>query len=271
MFSYKIRVLTLAVLCTSAGLAQITLNQLPTREIGQPQTARSRTRLTCSTFNPNLVEGREFFNPVGLGAGYFGHPAAGSTSPIPATTACWPGKTPSTSPTANRPTWSSASAISSPRPPLGPGRNPSNPLSTGFTLPSGLAVFQGDLYVADAGNNRVLRFRKPFAATDQFPDLCIGQPNFNSTSAQLSRRPGEQPHRQGHRAEQRERGLHGGDHLRHRGQPLAHRFRQQPRFALRRQRHLRRTTSSPPRRTSKSDSSTSFPSSPPSRSMASAG
>ncbi len=62
----------------------------------------------------------------------------------------------------------------------GPGRNSNSPLSTGFTVPAGLAVFQGDLYVADAGNNRVLRFRKPFAATDQVPDLCIGQPSFNT-------------------------------------------------------------------------------------------
>ena len=41
---------------------------------------------------------------------------------------------------------------------------------------------QGDLYVADSGNNRVLRFRKPFTTPpDQLtPDLCIGQPSFNA-------------------------------------------------------------------------------------------
>ena len=38
-------------------------------------------------------------------------------------------------------------------------------LSTGFAAPTGLAVDQGDLYVADSGNNRVLRFRKPFSHT----------------------------------------------------------------------------------------------------------
>jgi uncharacterized protein (TIGR03437 family) len=43
-------------------------------------------------------------------------------------------------------------------------------------------VDQGDLYVADSGNNRILRFRKPFATPpgQLVPDLCIGQPSFNS-------------------------------------------------------------------------------------------
>ena len=61
-------------------------------------------------------------------------------------------------------------------------------LSTGFAAPTGLAVDQGDLYVADSGNNRVLRFRKPFTTPpDQLiPDLCIGQPSFNAEQAQLS-------------------------------------------------------------------------------------
>ena len=62
----------------------------------------------------------------------------------------------------------------------GPGRS----LSTGFSAPTGLAVDQGDLYVADSGNNRILRFRKPFATPpDQLtPDLCIGQPSFNTNN-----------------------------------------------------------------------------------------
>ncbi|MCX6631587.1 MAG: hypothetical protein NTW28_28580, partial [Candidatus Solibacter sp.] len=61
----------------------------------------------------------------------------------------------------------------------GPGR-----LSTGFDRPTGLAVDQGDLYVADSGNNRVLRFRKPFATPpgELSPDMCIGQPSFNTNS-----------------------------------------------------------------------------------------
>jgi uncharacterized protein (TIGR03437 family) len=181
MFSYKFRVLTLAVFCTSAGLAQITLNPLPTREIGQPLLPQPNP-FSVSTFNPNLVEGREFFNPAGI---------ALDTSVTPPRlyiadtrnnrVLAWKDSVNFTNGKPADLVLGQRDFLSTPA--LGPGRNPSNPLSTGFTLPSGLAVYQGDLYVADAGNNRVLRFRKPFAATDQFPDLCIGQPNFNSTSA----------------------------------------------------------------------------------------
>jgi sugar lactone lactonase YvrE len=54
----------------------------------------------------------------------------------------------------------------------------SSTYTTGLTRPSGLAVDgNGNLYVVDAGNNRVLRYPKPFAQTGQFPepDLWIGQ------------------------------------------------------------------------------------------------
>src|SRR5262249_43553027 len=55
--------------------------------------------------------------------------------------------------------------------------------STALTAPTGLAVLNGDLYVVDSGNNRVLRFRKPLTVpADQqpIPDLCIGQSSFNT-------------------------------------------------------------------------------------------
>src|ERR1039457_3183798 len=56
-----------ALFCATAGRAQITLNTVPTREIGQPSTPE----LLLSPFavpnaNPNLVEGREFYNPTGI-------------------------------------------------------------------------------------------------------------------------------------------------------------------------------------------------------------
>src|SRR6266536_3136897 len=65
MLPYKNRVLTLAFVCSSAALAQITLNQLPTREIGQPQLPQPNP-FNVASQNPNLVEGREFFAPAGI-------------------------------------------------------------------------------------------------------------------------------------------------------------------------------------------------------------
>jgi uncharacterized protein (TIGR03437 family) len=66
--------------------------------------------------------------------------------------------------------------------PQGPGRG----LSTGFNFPSGLVVDRnGNLYVADYGNNRVLRFPKPFQQQDDlvFPDFVIGQTSFTNAGA----------------------------------------------------------------------------------------
>ena len=55
---------TVALCCATTGRAQITLNNVPTREIGQP-------RLWPNPFavpnaNPNLVEGRELYSPTGI-------------------------------------------------------------------------------------------------------------------------------------------------------------------------------------------------------------
>jgi uncharacterized protein (TIGR03437 family) len=57
--------------------------------------------------------------------------------------------------------------------------------STSLRSPSGLVVdSSGNLYVADTGNNRVLRYPKPFSSTATgFPDLIIGQSSFSVTTA----------------------------------------------------------------------------------------
>jgi uncharacterized protein (TIGR03437 family) len=53
---------------------------------------------------------------------------------------------------------------------------------------AGLAVdpTTGDLYVADSANNRVLRFRDPFANSKAQPDAVYGQPDFNTLTANSS-------------------------------------------------------------------------------------
>ena len=60
-------------------------------------------------------------------------------------------------------------------------QGPAGSLSTGLRTPTGLAVDgAGNLYVADSGDNRILRYPKPFSqpAGYQFPDLIIGQTSF---------------------------------------------------------------------------------------------
>jgi len=59
----------------------------------------------------------------------------------------------------------------------------------GLSSPTGLAVdSSGNLYVADTGNNRVLRFPQPFlpANSNQFPTLVIGQKSLATSTANLS-------------------------------------------------------------------------------------
>ena len=58
--------------------------------------------------------------------------------------------------------------------------------SKGFNVPLGLAVDSatGNLYVADTGNNRVLRFPAPFSNPSRAePDAVYGQPGFTTFTA----------------------------------------------------------------------------------------
>ena len=65
-------------------------------------------------------------------------------------------------------------------------QGPGTTFSTGLRFPTGLAVdASGNLYVADTGNNRVVRYPRPFSqlAGSQFPDLIVGQTSFAGGSA----------------------------------------------------------------------------------------
>ena len=67
--------------------------------------------------------------------------------------------------------------------PQGPGTS----LTSGLRFPTGLVVdSNGNLYVADSGNNRIVRYPKPFsqpAGAYQFPDFIIGQTGFTAGSS----------------------------------------------------------------------------------------
>jgi len=64
-----------------------------------------------------------------------------------------------------------------------PLNDPAHPTATGLSLPSAVAVdAEGNLWVADTGNGRLLRFPRPFDRWEnhQAADLVLGQPGFET-------------------------------------------------------------------------------------------
>ena len=180
--------LAFALLGAAPAWTQITLNSLPIRTAGHPVTPVLEQG-TLYSFAANLVEGRELYAPRGVAVD-------ASVSPSPIYVAD----------TYNNRVlgWRDATAFTSGQMadivigqndffttwPEGPTTTPyspglGSPLQSGLTYPTGLAALNGDLYVVDNGNNRVLRYPKPFASANgaQLPDLVIGQPSFTSTTA----------------------------------------------------------------------------------------
>lgn len=161
--------LAAAAFLAASGHAQVPLNTTPARVVGHRQ-------LPLSTANPNLVEGRELYGPQGVAVDMNAVPPAVYVSD-----------------TGNHRVlgWKNAREFSNGAPAdivIGQkdgmstfAQGPGTAFSAGLNSPTGIAVRNGDLYVVDSGNNRILRFPKAATApADQFPDLVIGQPNFNS-------------------------------------------------------------------------------------------
>src|SRR5260370_3450114 len=160
--------------------AQLNLNRTPSRAIGWPQ-------LMVNKFNTNLVEGRQLNGPQGLAIDNTVSPLVLYISD--------PGN--------NRVmVWRNASSFS-----FGAmadfvigqkdffsttGLGPGTAISAGLNSPTGLTVDKnGNLYVVDTGNNRILRFPAPYNQSWQvLPDLLIGQTTLTSA-------PSRQPHPHG--------------------------------------------------------------------------
>lgn len=157
------------------GTAQITLNPQPTRVIGQLST-------TLSSVNPNLVEGREFETPEDVVVDASRNPApvyvadSGNNRVLGFRSATGFANGQLADIVIGQPDFFTTFQ-------QGPAANSTR--TTGLTSPEGMAVdASGNLYVIDAGNNRILRFPQPFNQTATvFPDIVIGQPDYTTGAA----------------------------------------------------------------------------------------
>lgn len=154
---------------TLVGQAPVSpdINPLPTRQFGQPQLLPTPTQYT-----PNYVDGHEFYDP-----GQLAFDASGNLYVIDNGNNRVLG-------------FKSTSLTTGHIADLVIGQQdmqstlPTNStFVTGLTSPSGLAVdSKGNVYISDAGNNRIMRFPAPFnqTSTPLQPDLVIGQKTFSS-------------------------------------------------------------------------------------------
>ncbi|HYL78313.1 MAG TPA: hypothetical protein VEU96_29250 [Bryobacteraceae bacterium] len=162
------------VVAAQLGVAQTPpstqFNIVPSRIVGQP-TLQQQGVLTMAA--PNLVEGREFSNPQAIAIDTSASPPilyvadTGNNRVLAWKNAFGFTKGDFADKVIGQRDLFSTTA-------QGPGRD----LSTGLNQPVALAVDKkGNLYVADAGNNRILRYPSPLAQTgDLLPvDLIIGQ------------------------------------------------------------------------------------------------
>jgi uncharacterized protein (TIGR03437 family) len=166
--SYRLLVRRAALLSLAAGLAHAQLSSSAYRVLGQPDLFQNGV---------NMVLGAELYSPSGVAVDSRGGKVHLYISDTRNSRVLG---------------WEDTRSYQIGAPPtlvLGqPGAQNSRPMGIGvkgFNGPLGMAVdpLTGNLYVADAGNSRVLRFPSPFANPAREPDAVYGQPGFAATSA----------------------------------------------------------------------------------------
>lgn len=168
-------VATLFTLVYSAQ-AQPTFNQVPSRIIGQPVLQQT----TLTTIAPNLVEGREFNGPQSVAVD------TSATPPIVYVADSGNNRVLAWKNATSFGNGAMADKVIGQRDFLTTfAKGPGSDLSTGLNTPLAVLVDKsGNLYVADGGNNRVVRYPAPFSQnTDLLAiDLIIGQHDFSGRS-----------------------------------------------------------------------------------------
>ena len=160
--------------------AQITAyNPFPSRIVGQPVLQQQ----TFTMVAPNLVEGREFNTPQGVTVDTSSSPPilyvadTGNNRVLAWRNPAAVGKGDHADKVIGQRDFFTTAA-------KGPVQG--SDLITGLNIPVAVVVDKsGNLYVADGGNNRILRYPAPFAQTTDLlaVDLIIGQLNINGRTA----------------------------------------------------------------------------------------
>ena len=171
--------LVFLLFCSALPVWAQPLNPKPVRALGAPRlTATQANPLALDTVNPNYVEGKELFNPSSVALDNSTNPPSVYVTD-----------------TANNRVlgWRYQSQLQAgAQADIVLGQKDFFTTLTQSTnavtlnAPSGIAVdAAGNVYVADTGNNRILRFPRPFAqpAGLAFPDLVLGQAGFATGTA----------------------------------------------------------------------------------------
>jgi uncharacterized protein (TIGR03437 family) len=167
----------LVVAALQTASAQTVFSTVPSRMVGQP----TLQQLTITEQALNLVEGRELYAPYAIAVDTSVTPpilyvADTANSRVMAwkKAQAWKNGDFADLVIGQRDKYSTAA------------NGPGTTLTSGLNAPTGLAVDKsGNLYVADAGNNRIVRYKTPFQQTGQLLaiDLIVGQKDSNGRAA----------------------------------------------------------------------------------------
>ncbi len=158
------------------SLAQTSINNIPSRLLGQAVLERLNVTATA----PNLLDGRELNSPQSVALDTsVSPPILYVADTFNNRVLAWKNATTALSGAfADLVLGQPDNYSSSPQSATGN-------FSRGLAFPTAVAVdAKGNLYIADAGNNRILRFPKPFSQTNGYtPDLVLGQPGLTTAVA----------------------------------------------------------------------------------------